>query len=423
MHTIKSIKSKAFLPDFLLLATLFLIACTPFFHLLFQNDYLIYSSDINYFFPHEIINRQLLSEYTFPLWNPYFGGGSPQLGKIQTGLLYPPVILLRLLPPIYMFNWDAIIHLFFAGSEIFVLSRHWQLHRLAAFSGALIFMFSGAILPRIIIGHVSIVHTVVWAGWILWAYDRLLYRRSWWDLLLTVCFTIFILLGGHPQISVIVLLIPATYFGLYALSHYTNKKAIILSFYNSLLVVLFSVGLLAIQLLPYLEWLGQTGRGHGNFISSLSLMTRNSLNIEYLINLFTPLLWFSPTLNITIGLTGFTHFWEASPFITVSALFILLVGIGSNHKTHRWLVHYLIGLAIIGLMMSMGRQNPIYDWLFDHYPLFRAPGRFLLLWTFPMALLAGFSLNTLLQDWASRHHRLKKGQKIAIYIFLFSLIM
>ena len=353
------------------------------------------------------------------------------MGKIQAGLIYPPSLVLRHLPIVQMFNWDAVLHIFFAGSGIFLLLRHWQLRQMAAFIGAIIFMFSGAIIPRVMIGHVSVLHTIAWLGWILFAYDRLLRHYRWRDLLLSVWFTILIILGGHPQMSVLVLLVPVTFFFFVRLPQYIKKqswKEISLSIFYSMLVVVLSICLLSVQLIPFLNWLEQTGRGQGNAISSLVHMTHYSLNLEYIINTILPLLWFAPVTLKTIFFDGFSHFWEASPFITVTGLFLILFGTNSillnkQENNSRPIIIYLIGLVIAALLMSIGNHNPLYKLLHTYYPYFRAPGRFLIWWAFAIALLVGFIINSMPMAWETNEKQLRRGKFAALFLIIICCIL
>jgi hypothetical protein len=72
---------------------------------------------------------------------------------------------------------------------------------------------------------------------------------------------------------------------------------------------------------------------------------------------------------------------------------------------NRHLIIYFIGLAVFGLVMSMGTYNPAYPFILDKLPYIRAPGRFLLLWTFSLAVLAGIFLAGLLKIVSSTSQR------------------
>jgi hypothetical protein len=402
---------------------LLLLAAIPFVPTLLSSDEFIYGGDIDYFFPHEKTIRHGLQQGVLPLWTPYFGGGSPQLGKIQVGLLYPPSMILRsVLPIVPMFNWDAVLHLFLAGLGVYVLLRDFGVGRGVSTYCGTVFMFAGTTIPRVSVGHVSVVHTVVWIGWLLFAYKRLLHRPSWGSLLLTVMFVSLVILGGHPQFGIIILLVPVSYFVL-AFSptrlRHRDWKGVGKGFLHSALAGLLAAGLLAVQLLPFGEWLEQTNRGKGIAFSSFEYMTRHSFNPEHLLTLLFPLLWFDPVYEpvtlASVGISGVSHFWEVSPFVSISALVLMLISVSlgtSKRKSHTC---YFVGLALVGLVMSMGRLNPIYQLVYSKAPYFRAPGRFIILWTFSLTILVGLYTEGLseLVEAPSRRTRLKKPMYLA----------
>ena len=115
-----------------------------------EADVFIYNWDISFFYPHEVVAQNGFDQGDFPLWNPYFGGGSPGLSKIQIGLFYPPLVLLRfILPVVARLNWDAVINVFIAGLGIYWLMRDLATSRAAAIFSAVAFMLSGSIIPSV----------------------------------------------------------------------------------------------------------------------------------------------------------------------------------------------------------------------------------------------------------------------------------
>ncbi|MCA9955683.1 MAG: hypothetical protein KC434_13230, partial [Anaerolineales bacterium] len=179
---------------------------------------LAYGQDASYFYPHEVILQASGFGADFPLWNPYFGAGAPGLGKIQVGMLYPPLVILRALFDVEMtLDLDAALHLFLAGLGIYLLMRQLKVGQIPALFTAVAFMLSGSFTPRILAGHASVLRVLAWSGWLLWAYIRLLKRGTLLNIVLTALIIGFVILGGHPQMSLMVLLLPLGYFGVYFL--------------------------------------------------------------------------------------------------------------------------------------------------------------------------------------------------------------
>ncbi|MCB8924761.1 MAG: YfhO family protein [Ardenticatenaceae bacterium] len=363
---------------------------------------LAYGQDTSYFYPHEVILQASGFGADFPLWNPYFGAGAPGLGKIQVGMLYPPLVILRALFDVEMtLDLDAALHLFLAGLGIYLLMRQLKVGQIPALFTAVAFMLSGSFTPRILAGHASVLRVLAWSGWLLWAYIRLLKRGTLLNIILTALIIGFVILGGHPQMSLMVLLLPLGYFGVYFLPGRIRTKKwreLAAGFGRSVGVVGLALGLTAVQILPYLAWVGQTVRSAGNAFDSFDLLIRHSVWWHDFLSFIMPTIWFEPAGRISLGAENPPFFWEISAFTGV--LTLLIIGIGlvlrSNiHRGHRW---FFGGVAVVGLVLSMGTINPLYEFVFEAMPYFRAPGRFMFLWALATAVLAGLVLDIWLKN-------------------------
>ncbi|MFW5941240.1 MAG: YfhO family protein [Chloroflexota bacterium] len=375
---------------------------------LFSDTSFIYNLDIDYFYAHEQVLRDSFSKGEFPLWNPYFGGGAPSLSKIQIGIFYPPLILLRaILPPVPMFNWDLVLHLYLAGLGVYWLLRDWRVEPLGGAFAAMTFMLSGAFMPRVFAGHVSVIHSISWTAWLLLAYRRMLLRRTWRWLLLFAIFAGLTFLGGHPQMSLIVFFVPLGYALLFVVVQARKRdwRSIATAAALSAGAAFLTLGLVAVQLIPFVEWLLQTSRGQGEAGVVTRLMTRDSLYPHQLFSLFFPYLWVDvPRVLQEVDVGGQDLFWEKSPYVGLVTLILvgMRLSLGMRHRRWRRRTRYLIALAVFGLAMSMGSINPFYLILARVAPYFRAPGRFLLLWSFGLSVLAGVCLHQLRQPADSR---------------------
>ncbi|MFN2188196.1 MAG: hypothetical protein ACK2T3_05485, partial [Candidatus Promineifilaceae bacterium] len=383
---------------------LLLVSICLFLPVFIQSDVLVYNGDIDLFFPNEVVIQDSMTRGDSLLWNPYFGAGSPGLGRIQLGLFYPPMFLMRhLMPIVSRFNWDAVFNVFLAGYGMYWFVRDLVRRRTPAVFSALAFMLSGSIIPRIFAGHVSVLHSIIWAGWLLFAYRRMLLRKSWWYLILTIVFSSLVLLGGQPQMSGIVLILPVSFFiFVYAADKIRHKSWSDLAEGTTLSIAagILSLTLIAVQLLPFLEWLPWTQRGAGEAFDSLEVMLRQSVQLPNLLTPFMPLAWASPERALTIQFSSISHFWETSPFVGILTLVLAVLSVILVDEKNKWLARFLIGTALVATFLSIGPGNPIYTLLLEDFPYIRAPGRFLILWTFALSVLAGLALDGLLSRWS-----------------------
>ena len=104
--------------------------------------------------------RQQLAAGDIPLWQPNILAGSPFLAAGQSSMLYPFSLLFLILPPATAFGWFAVLQLWIAGLNAYVLGRVLGLRRPAALIAALTYQLSGFM----IIGNVfpMIVATAAW---------------------------------------------------------------------------------------------------------------------------------------------------------------------------------------------------------------------------------------------------------------------
>ena len=80
--------------------------------------------------------------------------------------------------------------------------------------------------------------------------------------------------------------------------------------------------------------------------------------------------------------------WEGVIFLGALPLLLALAGAGSKHP-QRW---FFVALAVVGLLLALGKYNPLYPLLFQWAPglsLFHAPARFALWYLIGASVLAG----------------------------------
>jgi hypothetical protein len=71
----------------------------------------------------EIVNREAFAAGTLPLWDPYEFGGRPHLARPETLALYPPHMLLRVLPLPLFFALSFALHTWLAGAGTYLAAR------------------------------------------------------------------------------------------------------------------------------------------------------------------------------------------------------------------------------------------------------------------------------------------------------------
>lgn len=172
-----------------------------------------------YFAPHYAFVRDALLGGRLPLWNPHVLTGQPELASGQSGVLYPPLLLL--LPSLGVARFvevGLVLHLWLLAVAAYVLGAAWLRARgeppaAAALTGLGVAL-SGFVLGRLVAGHVSIVFALPWFVFALAAGVGVVARGSRWSGAgLAVSAALAVLAGGMqlaPLVAPVALVVWAT---------------------------------------------------------------------------------------------------------------------------------------------------------------------------------------------------------------------
>ena len=149
---------------------------------------------------------------SFPFWNPYQGFGQPQLANYVSGVLYPINWLNLVLPRAW---WDLVFYTdwFLLAYFTYLFARQFRLDRDSAFAAACAVFaagfFAGFLAVRSIIG------TLVWFPFLMYAIERSLREPSWrWKTPALAFGTFCLAVAGHPEPAFIGLALTMIYLGI-----------------------------------------------------------------------------------------------------------------------------------------------------------------------------------------------------------------
>jgi hypothetical protein len=450
------------LTGLLTITTLVALTFLFFWKILLTNLILVGVDTLLYFYPYKAYTAEVLRQGRLPLWNPHLFMGAPLLANSQVGLFYPFNWLFLWLDPPKQVAWSIGLHIVLAGSLMLAYVRlSLRLSWLGAMIAAILFAFGGYLGAQV--EHINQLNAAAWLPLLFLLYDFGIQReRRWlWFLLLALVIAIT-LLAGHAQ-TVFISLFGLGMYGLWratASAHQrisawrthraakpvtnermTNEEAIAaqladpiqqttpnqtssssstihnsqFTIHNSQLIFRFlassllhyllplavvsvlAVALAAIQLLPTAELSALSIRSGGlTFRETVSFSLRPT-NLHYA--LLPP---FGLDLSQVLG----EAFGEWVAYVGVSGLILaLLGGLCAIWRTE---ARRFVFLAGSGLVLSLGLfSGPLYLVLYYLVPgfgLFRVPARWLLLYAFGIAVLAGFGLEALLAPSQSREH-------------------
>lgn len=336
-------------------------------------------------------SRMLAGE--LPLWCPEIACGFPLFAEGQAGVLYlPNWPVFALLPVYHAVAYSTILHFILAGLFTFGYLRALKCRPAAAMFGGLAFQWGGMLVLRAL--FLNMINVLAWLPAFFWLAERWLARpgkrRS--TVLMMVAAVLAVLLAGHPQAAAYVLGSWWLYIlvrGLPLLrAGWRQRRALAVPL---LLVPLAGVGLGAVQLLPTLELTRHSTRVGG---IPEELLMHSSLPPAHLAALILPGLFGEPgDGSWRSAEEGF--YWELLAWPGTLPLFLaLLAALALRGPPARF--HTCAALA--ALVLAMGKYT-FFGKLLVWLPLlqnFRIPARFLLLFGFSVAVLAGLGLETLL---------------------------
>jgi hypothetical protein len=386
-----SSKLRKLLPDAAALLALAVLTLLFFWKIALTNRVLAGLDVFAYFYPYRDFAGEALRSGHLPLWNPYLFMGAPLLANSQAAVLYPLHWPLLWLSPPKQVAWSIVLHIWLAGAGTYLLSR-WalRLRPLAAFVSAAVFAFGGFLGAQV--EHLNQLNASAWLPWLLLCVEGAMGqgRGRWLSLLCGGAIVALSLLAGHTQAAYIVLFGAGLYALLRGWKDLKAKKVLRGLRGVGALAAMAAMGVLlaAGQLLPTQELSRLSVRSGGlPYEEAASFSLKPGLIFKAFL---PPLLWEPP-------------FSEYVAYVGLLGLALAAVGAWAVLQRKRPGGAALM-LALIGLFLAFGAYNPVYYLLYKLVPgfdLFRVPARWLLLYSFGVALLAGTGLEALPELWRS----------------------
>ena len=389
------------LSDLLPITILVALVLLFFWQLAFTNLILVDFDVFTYMYPYREHAAEAARAGRFPLWNPYLFLGAPFFANIQTAVLYPLNAIYLLVEPVTRaLNLSILLHVAMLAAFTYAFARVGVgLGRWGAFAAAAVFSLGGFVGAQV--SHINQLNAAAWLPLMLLLFDLAWRRRSvppspgltGWAALTGLVVGVQ-LLAGHTQESYLSL----AALGLYALflvffeqrSIPPHSTPLLHRFVAAIGLLLTAgavgAGLAAVQLLPTLELSGLSIRGGG-----MSYQAATSFSLEPW-NLPAALL---PSYFPDAQLAG-----EFVGYVGLVALALAIYAVFRGRRDPR--VWFWTLFALLALSLALGRYNPLYFLAYHVVPgfrLFRVPARWLFLYSFGVALLAGLGLDMLGRTW------------------------
>ncbi|MBA3532070.1 MAG: YfhO family protein [Ardenticatenales bacterium] len=339
-----------------------------------------------------------LSEGRLPFWNPYIFGGQPGLADPQAAALYPPALLNALLWgasfPLAALQAEAVAHIALALVGTYLFARlALSLERLPALVAAVAFGFGGY-MTGFPLEQITILESAAWLPCFLLALHGASPRlgaplgQRVCGAALAALFLGLALLAGHPQTALYLCYLAAAY-ALFQITQAPLARSQRL-LAGGLLVVPFvlGVGLALMQLLPTTHFISLSTRQSLDYE-----FVQSGLNWEEMLGLFLPKVVGSTPLYVGIAT-------------------LLLAPLGLLDKKQQPEKRFWLGVALLSILLSVGGNSALFDLFYLGLPglgQVRSQERVLLLWSWSLALLAGWGVALLASGdyrvWVRRYVR------------------
>jgi len=397
---IESFLSKKINRLILLFITLTIPALFLFWKTLFPPfGYMIFGQDVHswLYYVYNYMAKSIFKNGSIPYWNPYAMGGLPLLANPSGGsLFYPANIIFILLPPQYSFAVYQLIHIIFAGFAMYwYMSRHTDYF--GAIGSSVLFAFSGFMVAQVAQGHPETIVAIGWLPIIIGATEMLMQREFRRGFLVGLSsLTLQILAGTH-----IVVLFSAELVFFLLLTKFISVWLPKKQWFNAWqsvfwigLTWLISLGISAIELFPFIEYVSQSTRASGLEFDLASSMSFNWRFLHAFIG--------EPIVNgKSLGYEFMVHIgWTSAVLICLSVIYEMYLSIKTKKLNHLWLS---IGAAtLFFFFLSLGVNTPLYQFFYTVFPVYqfvRRPVRHLTIVAFLLPVILGFFLAKIKWRW------------------------
>ncbi len=359
---------------------------------------LFWGTPLLQFVPWRTAALRALASGHLPLWNPLLGMGAPLLANYQVGVFYPAHVLLAVFGPEWGDGLLVMLHLVWAGWGMVALTRRLGLGPAAQTVAGAAFSLSGYLVARA--GFLSINAAAAWLPWGVWAADGLGQAaahsgrpRSFAGAVARLGLILGLqFLAGHAQTAAYSLVVVAGWSIGRAFAEGRGRAAV-RAVAGMAAAGLLGVCLAAIQLVPTAEYLAESAREGG--VDPAFAMTYSFWPWR-LLGFLMPNILGSPVRG---DYWGYGNYWEDAVYLGVLPLVVALVVaaralIGRGDRAA--LGRALLGLAAASTLFALGRNTPIFPFLFRWVPgfdLFQAPARWMILAVFSLTLLAALGID------------------------------
>ncbi len=356
----------------------------------------------------------------FPLWNPYIQTGIPYLADLSNQALYFTNMLFVILPDQTALNISILISYFLAGLFSYLLVRSLTNNEFISIYTGIAYPLCGYCVS--LSCNLEYLSAIPWVPAVFWAYYEIFKTGKTIYIFLASAFLSMLIFAGDPMsfyFTALFLLL----FSLFQLKSSVQPRFI---FVFSLLILLLSLGLSAIQLLPSFELSSLSTRAEGLTFKEATVWSTHP--VRYIELLFPGYFGHHFSYPAYWGNFMFKDYfsdlpWAESIYIGIIPLIMAVYAFLNDQKIDKY---YWLLITIVSIVLSFGHYGLFYKVCFNILPgldKFRYPEKLLLFVSLGIIVLSAYGL----KDLINQNFKLPKNCKayllfpasILLFVFLF----
>ena len=358
-----------------------------------------------------IFHRSFLVEHftetgAIPQWNPYAYGGMPYVDAFHGDIFYPLSVLKFFLPLYFFLGFNLVLHIFLAGVFMYLAARQFKLGKTASLFSAAAYMFAPYLTSMVAPGHDGKIYATALFPLVVLLLDRAFETRPFLNFSIVGLILGMIILTPQPETA---------YFTFWVVGLYTLFKIIIVwwsgksfrpivkYFLLTGYAVLIALGLSTIQFYPgYVYTTEFSARAERD--KNLGWATSWSMHEEEAFSQLIPEFCGTtfPTLPPFDTKPAQTSYWGKNSFKDNSdsaGVVAIFLSLSWFFFARRKETYFFAALASFAFIYALGASTPLFDLIYNVIPkvdLMRAPGKILFIFSFSIALLAGFGIQSII---------------------------
>ena len=366
-----------------------------FFPVLFSGQAFFFRDVHRWFYPMKHFLGTAMAAGELPYWCSQYFCGVPFLSDIQSGVFYPPSILLAILPSPDALSMYVALHFFLAFIFCFYFARSAGLQAAPALVAAVGFCWGGYLLSSV--NTLNNLTTAVWLPAVLLAVDRAVAGTRPNGFLWVVPAFSLCLLGGEPQLFLMIAVTAIGYGMVRSCGHPgSNRMAVIRHAGWIAASAAAALAVCMVQIGPMLTDYLHSAR-HGGI--PFDEATRFSLDWDGLRHLVVPIRFHADFVTRPDVLSAYYPGSGQLPWLLTAYPGMLCIPLAVYGVIRHFTGSTLFWLTafFVSIVLALGHHTPVYRLFYLIAPFFRFPEKFMLVAVFSLIMLTAVGADCLQQ--------------------------